>query len=117
MPLAATYSIRTRHRRDVGLRLASLWTVSRRSADTAERLSLELEQAEHLVQPNNPRILLALLGSELALGALLRQLLDARRQVVADGIEGCLELLQGPLLHERSAIAWHLWCFPTTSEV
>lgn len=59
------------------------WVPSRSGARRSQRLSLELEEAEHVVQPDDLGVLLALLRRELAVRALLRELLDARRQIVA----------------------------------
>src|SRR4051812_12853476 len=78
----------THGRREHGARpaLESLWGFSRSGADRPERLSLELDEAEHIVQLNDLCVLLALLRREQTLGALVRELFDSRRQRIADGI-------------------------------
>src|SRR3954462_13084902 len=76
---------------------------SRSRAHGRQRFSLELEETEHVVQAYDLGVLLALLRRELAFRTLLRQLLDARRQIVADRSERRLQLLQGPLLHGDSS--------------
>src|SRR5690348_4421036 len=72
---------------------------SRGGAHGPELLRLKLEDAERVVQTDDLGVLALLVRRELAGRALPRELLDARREVLADRDERVFELLQGPLLH------------------
>src|SRR5262245_14068113 len=101
---------------------ASLWRSSRGRAQGPELRGLETEEAEHVVQPDDLGILPALFRREQASSALLRQFLDARRQILANRIERCLKLFQRPLLHgallcDRRAASMALIRFPDKPSV
>jgi hypothetical protein len=99
MQPAEVGSTRTRRARAVRPVPARRAQPSRCRTYRPELFGLEFEETQRVVQPNDLCVLLAFLGSQRTLSALLRELFRTRREVQADCAERCLKLFNSSLVH------------------